>query len=354
MANRPKGASDEPVFSADELDLLRDLLCGLQNHIQDAVVDARLRSSNEELRRITAVTSADTLFRIDEVAEDALMAYVREKWPLDWPVEFVIEGEEPAARIHPEGTAHGELRIKCLLDPVDGSRNLMFDKRSAWTLGAIAPHRGSATRLADTVVAAMTELPVAKQTLADQLSAIRGRGFSGIRTRRADLRSGSSEPFSVEPSRGSELENGFASFVRFLPQGKALLARFEEALMRRLFDETEIATLSIFDDQYLCSGGQFYELLMGHDRMLGDLRPEALAIGDQPSALVCHPYDVCCVLILHEAGCPVTDPRGAPLDAPMDTSTPVSWIGFANPELAARVWPAFEKTYREFFGEVAG
>ena len=44
-------------------------------------------------------------------------------------------------------------------------------------------------------------------------------------------------------------------------------------------------------------------------------------------------------MLLEEAGGVVTDPRGAPLDAPLDTTTPVAWVGYANPELAARIGP---------------
>ena len=35
----------------------------------------------------------------------------------------------------------------------------------------------------------------------------------------------------------------------------------------------------------------------------------------------------------------VTDPWGAPLDAPLDTTSPIAWVGYANPALAARIGP---------------
>jgi hypothetical protein len=55
---------------------------------------------------------------------------------------------------------------------------------------------------------------------------------------------------------------------------------------------------------------------------------------------VCHPYDCCTALVLQEAGCVVVGTDGAPLDVPLDTTTPVSWIGVASRELADRVLPA--------------
>jgi hypothetical protein len=44
-------------------------------------------------------------------------------------------------------------------------------------------------------------------------------------------------------------------------------------------------------------------------------------------------------MLLEEAGGVVTDPFGAPLDVPLDTTTSVAWAGYANPVLAARIGP---------------
>jgi hypothetical protein len=90
----------------------------------------------------------------------------------------------------------------------------------------------------------------------------------------------------------------------------------------------------VFDDEYIASGGQLHELIAGRDRFVADLRPLV-----DPTAFACHPYDVCTAMLLEEAGGVVTDPRGGPLDVPLDTTTPVAWAGYANPTLAARLGP---------------
>ena len=82
----------------------------------------------------------------------------------------------------------------------------------------------------------------------------------------------------------------------------------------------------MFDDEYISSGGQLHELMVGHDRFVADLRPLVDA-----DALACHPYDVCTAMLLEEAGGVVTDPHGAPLEAPLDNTSPVAWVGYANP-----------------------
>ena len=155
-----------------------------------------------------------------------------------------------------------------------------------------------------------------------------------MRAERIDLRTGRRVKFKPRPSRAKDLAHGFASFTKFFPAGKAWLAEREEKLWRGLGDGEEI-----FDDQYLSSGGQLYELLMGHDRFIADLRPLAFAKLRLRSALACHPYDICTALIAQELGCVITAPDGRPLRAPLDTMTPVAWVGYANAVLARRIGP---------------
>ena len=66
-----------------------------------------------------------------------------------------------------------------------------------------------------------------------------------------------------------------------------------------------------------------------------------------PGVLACHPYDLCTAMLLEEAGGVVTDPWGDPLDAPLDTTSPVAWVGYANPALAARIGPVLAEVLRE-------
>lgn len=287
------------------------------------------------MARVAAITAADTIYGIDRVSEHAVLAWFAKNWPKRWPVELVMEGLEGKAVTFPRGTPVAKTVFKCILDPIDGTRGLMYDKRSAWSLAALAPQRGAKTNLSDIIVAAMTELPTSKAGLADQLSVVKGKG---VRAGRINLRTGRRVKFQPRPSRANHLAHGFASFAKFFPAGKAWLAECEEKLWRALGDGTEI-----FDDQYLSSGGQIYELLMGHDRFIADLRPLAFAKLRIRSALACHPYDICTALIAQELGCVVTAPDGKPLRAPLDTTSAVAWVGYANPALARRIGPKLKK-----------
>jgi fructose-1,6-bisphosphatase/inositol monophosphatase family enzyme len=332
------------MTSAD-LDRARRLLCALQHDIRASLLAAR-RHGARRFADVAAVTAADTIYQVDRLSEGAILAWFEAHWPRAWPVELVMEGvEDEEVLTFPRGTPVRKTRWKCILDPIDGTRGWAYDKRSAWILTGLAPQRGPGTTLADIVVAAMTELPTTKQDRADQLSAVRGCGPRGLVARRRDLRTGRARSLALRLSGAGDFMHGFASLVRFFPEGKALTAEIEEALWRELYGGggTTAKVPAIFEDQYLSTGGQLYEILAGHDRMIGDLRPPVLAKLGIASSRVCHPYDICTELILREAGGIVESPAGEPLRARLDTTSAVAWMGYANATLAAQVRPVLRR-----------
>jgi fructose-1,6-bisphosphatase/inositol monophosphatase family enzyme len=285
------------------------LLCALGDHVRDLVVGSR----GMDMAAVAGETVADTMYAIDRVADDALLQWFEERWP---DVVVVSEGLDAPVQV---GGSHAWTVI---VDTIDGTRGLMYDKRPAWCLAAAAPPGGG---LADIVAAAMTELPTAKQGAADQLSATLG---GGLRAERVDLARGGRHALDARPSAATDLDHSFSGLTKFFLPGKTALAALEAELFRRLGDTV------VFDDQYLSSGGQLHELITGRDRFVADLRPLVTDDG-----LACHPYDVCTSLLLEEAGGVVTDPWGNALAVPLDNVTPVAWVGYANDALAARIGP---------------
>jgi fructose-1,6-bisphosphatase/inositol monophosphatase family enzyme len=299
--------------SADDA---RTLLCRLGEHVRALVIGAR----GIDMAAVEGETAADTIYAIDKVADDALLRWFEIHWP---DVEVISEGLDDPVVVgrDPEWTV--------IVDTIDGTRGLMYDKRSAWCLAAAAPRGG---RLRDVIAAAMTELPTVKQGAADQLSGVRGRGVVAERT---DLHDGRRSALTVRPSVATDLEHGWSGIAKFFVPGKVALAELEGELFRRL------GARDVFDDEYVSSGGQLHELITGRDRFVADLRPLVV-----PDALACHPYDLCTTMLLEEAGGVVTDPWGDPLDAPLDTTTSVAWVGYANPELAAHIGPVLVDVLR--------
>lgn len=312
---------------------LRDL----QRRIRDAIV-AHRRAAN--LHQVSHQSSADTIFKLDVLVEPAIERFC-EEWGKTMPMVVVAEGIEPeTGRVFPKGLKEGDAKIRVIMDPIDGTRGLMYDKRAAWSLAGAAPNKGVKTMLSDIEVSVMTELPTSKMGQADVLWAIKGRGAHGVRetlsTGNSDL---AATKLVLSPSRAKTLAHGFASVSNFFPGTKVLAGRLMELLALKLLGKSAVKKASVFDDQYICTGGQFYELIVGHDRFIADLRPLFYAVQHQEEGLCCHPYDCAAMLIAQEAGVIISDGLRDDLDGPIDVTTELSWAGFANETLRQKVQP---------------
>jgi len=327
---------------------LRRLLCNLGTHLRDRILAERSQQTSASLASVAAQSAADTIYVIDKISEAAISEWFTTTWPASEPVQVIMEGvEENEGLCFPAGTAPDRTKWKCLLDPIDGTRCIMYDKRSAWTLAGIAPQRGDETRLSDIIAAAMTELPTTKQWRSDQISAVRGGGLVMESTNILD---GSRHPLALAPSNATDFRHGFSWMAKYFPEGRTLTAQIEEQLWDELVGVGREPSPVIFDDQYLSTAGAFYELIAGHDRLVGDLRPLVYARLDLEFSLVCHPYDVCIALLLEEAGIIYEHPLGGFPDAPLDTTSGIAWVAYANPFLAAQARPVLQKILHQCLG----
>jgi fructose-1,6-bisphosphatase/inositol monophosphatase family enzyme len=321
-----------------------------QRRVRDAL--ARSRAS-EGLHEVSRDSAADTIYRLDTVVEPILDEFCRD-WSRTTPLVLVAEGiesEDAAAegvKVYPEGVREEDALIRLIVDPIDGTRGLMYDKRSAWALAGVAANCGAATRLRDIEVAVMTELPTSKMGHADVLWAVKGRGAAA---ERVDLRTGATSPLPLRPSSADTIAHGFASVVQFFPGTKVLASELTEHLVRELLGAADVTKAAVFDDQYISTGGQFYELIVGHDRFNADLRPLLYRIQRQPEGLCCHPYDCATWLVAEEAGVILTDGLGAPLDGPLDVTTGLSWAGYANRTLRQKIEPPLARFLTSRLGD---
>jgi len=315
-----------------------DRLISFQRTIRELVIRSR---SDAQIAQVSRSTSADTIYKIDTEVEPLLVEFC-EEWGKQMPLVLVAEGLEDEEgkdaeyRVFPSGTSPQNAAIRLIVDPIDGTRGIMYDKRPAWALAGVAPNKGPATRLLDIEAAVMTELPTSKMGFADVLWAIKGMSSQG---QRDDLSSGDRQPLKLTPSTAATIDHGFASVANFFPGTKVLAADVMEHLVSRLIGPADVTRATVFDDQYICTGGQFYELIVGHDRFNADLRPLFYEIQNQPQGLCCHPYDCATWLIAEQAGVILTNGRGGPLDGPLDVTTGISWAGFANARLRAAIEP---------------
>ena len=299
--------------------------------------------TSADLSRVVSHEGGDVVFAIDRVAEAELLEFVATEIACETPVVLVAEGLPTGQVVLPEGASETDCRWRMIVDPIDGTRLLMYQKRPAWILTGVAPNRGAATHLSDIELAVQTEIPLIKQHLCDQLWAIRGHDTCA---EREDLLSGSREPIEMKPSQATTIHFGYAAVSRFFPGMRDILAGIDDDIVNRVLGPRPPGGTLTFEDQYPSSGGQLYSLLCGSDRFLADLRPlmrETAAARGEALGHCCHPYDICTLLIAEQLGVAITDPFGAPLEVPFDVETDVAWVGYANPVIRRQVEPVLQQ-----------
>src|SRR3954470_25063799 len=167
-----------PVDPQNVVDRLKEF----QRTVRDQVIASRQSHGLHEVNRSSA---ADTIYQIDTVVEPLLENFCRE-WSKTTPLVLIAEGIEnehgqEGVKVFPEGSQAEDAQIRLIVDPIDGTRGIMYDKRPAWALAGFAPDWGPVTRLREIEVAVMTELPTSKMGWADVLWAVKARGTHGER-----------------------------------------------------------------------------------------------------------------------------------------------------------------------------
>jgi fructose-1,6-bisphosphatase/inositol monophosphatase family enzyme len=312
----------------------------IHDRVRDAVVAESERARVEELSEVADdEQEGDTIYAVDRVSEEVVVEMFESEVAARTPLVLVAEGIEGGRVTLPRGAQESDAVWRVVVDPIDGTRGIMYQKRSAWVLTGAARNRGEETTLQDIEVAVQTEIPLVKQHLSDTLWAVKGEGAHAERRNRL---TGEGEPLQVRPSRATSIRHGFAMLARFFPGARDELAAIDEEVVRGALGPVEPGKAHCFEDQYLSSGGQLYELLMGHDRFVADLRPLVESVINRRGerlGICCHPYDVCTELIAREAGVVVTDERGEPLRAPLRVEPDVAWVGYANESIRREIEP---------------
>ncbi|MCJ7548461.1 MAG: inositol monophosphatase, partial [Anaerolineae bacterium] len=258
----------------DLVDPIRDM----HAQMRDAVVAATEVAAAEatlsagavaELSRVAHDEAGDTIYAIDRVSEEALVLAFEETVARIAPVVLIAEGLPDGGQIVlPRGTPEADAVWRIIVDPIDGTRGLMYQKRSAWILTGVAPNRGAATSLSDIIYAVQTEVPLVKQHLADQVWAVRGEP---VRAERLNRVTGARAPLTLAASSATSIAHGFVTVARFFPGAREVLAAVDDEMVAEILGPVRAGKAQCFEDQYISTGGQLYELMVGHDRFVADL-----------------------------------------------------------------------------------
>ena len=307
--------------------------------IRETIVNKCETSSPEQMAKVDHESNSDTIYAIDRFGEDMLIDYFEQEIARDTPILLIAEGIAESGIILPENTPMENVKYRVIVDPIDGTRGLMYQKRSGWILTGVAPNLGDNTSLQDIELAIQTEIPLMKQYLSDVVWAAKGKGAAAERFNRL---TGETHSLKLFPSTADSIEHGFAMISRFFPGAREVLAEIDDEVIRGALEPVQKGKAHCFEDQYLCTGGQLYELMTGHDRFNADLRPLLKNLIKKRGlfpGICCHPYDICTELIAREAGVIMTDESGDLINCKLDTTSEVTWIGYANSRIRSQIEP---------------
>ena len=326
----------------DLVKFLKELGCLVSERCQK-VFDSDLCLSDE-----VKVSPADIIYQIDIEAEEVIVSFLEERASDFGGIILLAEGiGENDLSVYPKGLSSHQAKVKVICDPIDGSRGLMFAKRPAFFLAAAGPV--SALTLGEMDSSVMVEIPIPKQTEWDILSTTRNGELLVERVTNVGLKK-----IKTQVSTKKSVEGGFLSLAKYCYPGKALIAEIEESLLDKIFVDRKDCFLPVFDDQYISSGGQMYELIVGHDCMVGDFRAKmykALAKKGVASGQVCHTYDLAGLLVAQKAGVIITDADGGEFDSSLEMTKPVDWLAYASEEIRQQVEPPLLELLQEKFGK---
>jgi myo-inositol-1(or 4)-monophosphatase len=257
----------------------------------------------------------DVTFDIDERAEALLEQYMRERLP-----RWAYYSEDRGL----QGARDPEMVL--IVDPIDGTRPAAAGLEAACVSIAAVPPSAAPT-MGDVVAGVVQELKTGDLFIAEK-----GAGF--------EMRRAAGEPIAFLPSPSIDLESIFWT-LGFRGRPAIVLA----TVLAELIDTSSVGG-SVFD-----IGSATYSvtrILTGQLDAYVDIGPAIIDAHPQVEAefrrvgrgaVLCNsPYDLAAVhLLLREAGLPISDAAGAPLDDKLvlgsDASFQMACIASGNAEL---------------------
>ncbi len=318
------------------LDRLVELSDRIRDAARGALIEAIREGSLDRLGRPAGQGVGDVTYGIDVPAEHAVDLWL-EEIARETPLSLLTEdagwrhrGPDGKGGVRAlDGFDHGGPRMS--VDPIDGTRVLMCDLRPAWSVIGLAGPGPSEPRIGDVVAGVLSEIPDSRPRRYRRLSALRGQGcrFEERELEGDALRSDR----RLDAGADDRVDHGIFSFFRYMPAERPRIAAIEADFFARLAAEEKADVRACFDDQYTSNGGQLALLALGTYRLIADVRARLFG-----KTLTSKPYDVSgAILCAQEAGAIVTAVDGSPLDFPLDASTPVSFVGWANRATAERL-----------------
>ena len=110
----------------------------LHTEIRELVVTACEERGAAELARVAHEGVGDVIYAIDRISETALVDSFEREIAVHEPIVLIGEGLPQGGVLLPESANAADARWRIIVDPIDGTRGLMYQKRPGWILTGVA------------------------------------------------------------------------------------------------------------------------------------------------------------------------------------------------------------------------
>src|SRR5687768_16406 len=118
-------ALDNPL-NQSELDDVLAVLRALHARIRERVLEACAASAPEVLAQVDSDQAGDTIYRIDRVSEHELVEFLEAQAGSIGGLVLIAEGIAGGKRVLPRDCSETAARYRLIVDPIDGTRGLMY------------------------------------------------------------------------------------------------------------------------------------------------------------------------------------------------------------------------------------
>ena len=117
---------------------LLEPILALHRRIRADVGASCERAAVAALSDVAHDDEGDTIYAIDRVAEDVLVGEIERTIASGTPVRLVAEGLPGGELLLPRDAKPSDVEWVVIVDPIDGTRGLMYQKRPGWILTGVA------------------------------------------------------------------------------------------------------------------------------------------------------------------------------------------------------------------------
>ncbi len=293
--------------------------------IRDAVIE-KMKTS-KDAHGIDRFEHGDFIYNVDVEAEKILEQEF-ERWGKEEPVVLVAEGIGRKAY----GGAEADCKTIVVVDPIDGTREIMYARRPAWAIAGVAPYKEDAT-LDDIELTVQTA--IGKNIFGENevLWAVKGQG--------AYIEKDGGKAERLKTLQDDEIEHRFITFQSYFEGFRKPVTDIQEEVLSKFVTPKPGQALT-FEDNYLSTAGLLYFLATGRQSAVIDLRPKIT------DGLGNHVYDVCSFLIATEAGASIDfyDENNSS-KIPLSLDSKVGFRAYANEKLKNKIDPILDKVLEE-------